>query len=710
MNSPTYRQLCSCFFIALLLIGITFGLPRLEADCVTPPAGMVGWWPGDGNFADIAGGHNGTPVGNTTFAIGLVDQAFSLDGSQDYVEVPNSPDLQFCPTCPLTIDLWAYRTGGEGSVMHLIGKRGEFACSSSNTEGTYQMGWNASPSPGHFFFGNPGGPQVDVFQDLPLNTWTHLAGTFDGSTYRFYINGVLAGVTSGNLGPVNNSTLRIGGSGACNTFPGLLDEVEIFNRALSEEEIQAIYNAGSAGKCKPEPTPTPTPGPCVEPPPNMVGWWPGDGNADDIQGSNNGSLQNGATFVAGKVSQAFSLDGVDDFVAIPHDDSLNPTGPFSVDLWVNANPQQSESLALIIDKSHGWTDGSGWGIQSSATTTCFFYGTGANTGDFHGACTPTGIFDGQWHYLAGVWTGTEIQIYQDAVLRDTLAFSTPPVNNARDVHIGMSWGESIPNRRSHELLDEVEIFNRALTAVEIEAIYNAGSAGKCKPTPTPTPTATATATPTPIATGTATATATFTPTPTATATFTPTPTATATAMATPTATSTPTPTPTPTSTPIQVSQITPTGTTCNDFSGGTAQTLSTIQYSVKNGTINQENPGVFYYWVRVTAAAGSNTFVVNQSITTGSFSTLFGIASGSNVYSSSCSSVHAGFTQSSINSTTGTVTATFTAPAAGTYYIGIKFSLSSVTGKTAPTPTTVSYSYSTTGVPGSTNSLNLVKK
>jgi len=112
----------------------------------------------------------------------------------------------------------------------------------------------------------------------------------------------------------------------------------------------------------------------------------------------------------------------------------------------------------------------------------------------------------------------------------------------------------------------------------------------------------------------------------------------------------------------------------------------------------------------VTAAAGSNTFVVNQSITTGRFRTLFGIASGSNVYSSSCSSVHAGFTQSSINSTTGTVTATFTAPAAGTYYIGIKFSLSSVTGKTAPTPTTVSYSYSTTGVPGSTNSLNLVKK
>ena len=103
-------------------------------------------------------------------------------------------------------------------------------------------------------------------------------------------------------------------------------------------------------------------------------------------------------------------------------------------------------------------------------------------------------------------------------------------------------------------------------------------------------------------------------------------------------------------------------------------------------------------------------FVVNQSITTGNFGTLFAIDSGSNVYSSSCTNVHASFTQSSINSTTGTVTATFAARTAGTYYIGIKFSTSTVTGKTAPTPDTVGYSYSTTGIPDSTSGLNLVKK
>jgi hypothetical protein len=160
-----------------------------------------------------------------------------------------------------------------------------------------------------------------------------------------------------------------------------------------------------------------------------------------------------------------------------------------------------------------------------------------------------------------------------------------------------------------------------------------------------------------------------------------------------------------------VSQITQTGT-CTDFSEGTAQTLSSVQYSVKNGKINQENPGVFFYWVKVTAPAGNNTFVVNQSITTGNFNTLFAIASGSNVYNSSCTNVHGIFTQSPINNTTtGTVTVTFNAPTAGIYYIGIKFRPSSVTGKTAPTPgTTVGYSYDTTGVPGSTSGLNLVKR
>ena len=127
--------------------------------------------------------------------------------------------------------------------------------------------------------------------------------------------------------------LRIGGfsnltRSGIDYLPGLVDEVEYFNRALSASEIQAIYNAGSAGKCRT----------CTPPPPNMVSWWPGDGNANDIQDGNNGTLQNGATFAAGMVDQAFLLDGIDDFIDVGNAPNLQVSaGEFTVDAWVNFN-------------------------------------------------------------------------------------------------------------------------------------------------------------------------------------------------------------------------------------------------------------------------------------------------------------------------------------------------------------------------------------
>jgi predicted amino acid-binding ACT domain protein len=154
-----------------------------------------------------------------------------------------------------------------------------------------------------------------------------------------------------------------------------------------------------------------------------------------------------------------------------------------------------------------------------------------------------------------------------------------------------------------------------------------------------------------------------------------------------------------------VSQITPTGTTCNQFVAGTADTLSSLQYSVKDGVISQVSPGVFFYWVRVTAVAGINTFTINQTITTGNFATLFAIQSGSNVFDTNCNSLHPTITQSGAK-----ITVQFYAPTAGTYIISVKFSASSVKGAPAPAPTTtVHYQFSTANVPDSTSGLDLVK-
>ena len=189
---------------------------------------------------------------------------------------------------------------------------------------------------------------------------------------------------------------------------------------------------------------------------------------------------------------------------------------------------------------------------------------------------------------------------------------------------------------------------------------------------------------------------------------TPSPTPTATATSTPKPTPTPTPTPTPSPTPPKVSQITPTNTTCDQFLNGTATTLSFAEYSLKGNpaVINQVDPGVFFYWVKFTAVAGSNTVMVNETITSGNFSALFTYQAGSNVFNLDCETQHPTITQLG-----GTVSLTFNAPSAGVYVALVKFSANSVKGNAAPAPgTTVNYEISTAGVVGSTEGIDLKKK
>ena len=78
------------------------------------------------------------------------------------------------------------------------------------------------------------------------------------------------------------------------------------------------------------------------------------------------------------------------------------------------------------------------------------------------------------------------------------------------------------------------------------------------------------------------------------------------------------------------------GTKCAKFSNGTATTLGSVTYQVDNhGKTKDVKPPKFMYWVKVTATAGSNTFVIDQAITTGNFNTQFKLDGGGNVFKGS---------------------------------------------------------------------------
>ena len=214
--------------------------------CVAPPAGLVSWWPGDGNANDIWGGNPGTLMGGTTFGAGVVGQAFGLDGVDDYVNIPDDSSLS---PSTITVDAWFYATDISGQLVPPLLKKSHdrdgYALEMAGESGDHLAFWVSVSGVGWV--------RSDIVY-LSTNTWYHVAGTYDGSDIKVYLNGQPQGTptsVTGSIEPIS-SPLYIGSdpSSQGRFFKGLIDEVEIYNRALSASEIQAIYTAGSAGKCK----------------------------------------------------------------------------------------------------------------------------------------------------------------------------------------------------------------------------------------------------------------------------------------------------------------------------------------------------------------------------------------------------------------------------------------------------------------------------
>ena len=263
-----------------------------------------------------------------------------------------------------------------------------------------------------------------------------------------------------------------------------------------------------------------TPPVCTTPPPNLISWWPGDGNANDIADANPGTLVNGATFATGFVTsgsgQAFSLDGTDDFVRIPDSPNLTPpSSSITIDAWVNPDTltpsSDFASTRTIISKFEGTFDVAqdSWAFQMRENGKLSFGVLDAiptqapgQPIDFRSATTDNPVLTvGVWQHVAATFDHTQaaqpIMIYVNGVEVPSMLVPGSSLIDAifdsnTAVRIGALVGEGTPGGVPEGtglavgfwdgLIDEVEIYDRALTQLEIQAISNAGSSGKCKVT------------------------------------------------------------------------------------------------------------------------------------------------------------------------------------------------------------------------------------
>lgn len=473
-------------------LGIESGDPE---PCITPPPGMVAWYTGDDTTpTDHLALHDGTFVG---FPVSAVDWkvgggALETHAPDTYVTVPDPTGvLGFGnPGQNFSIDAWIkVEPANSPGVRPIVDKRVQI--------GDAVWGYQLFLFNGALGFqmadGAPGGPicapsgssctHYISATNVADGLWHLVAVTVDraappASQVTLYVDGSAfpMGAARGNTN--NNAPLLIG-SGypiviAQPYFTGLIDELEIFDRALTAAEVQGIYFADSNGKCK-----------CTEPPSDMVAWYPGDDTTpyDELGNAPGSYVGTPVSPVDQKVGGgALDFHSPGTYVVVPNGPNFG-TGDFSIDMWVNTSA--NAGLQTLVDKrvpsAPGALGAVGYAVYLVNGTLSVQLADPANAHFNYNS--NLFVADGNWNFVAVT------------VDRDNPAGLVLNVNGARQTFNPTNRQGNLDNTGAlvlgarppslglavfDGLMDEIEFFDRALTQVEVDRIHRADEDGKCK--------------------------------------------------------------------------------------------------------------------------------------------------------------------------------------------------------------------------------------
>ncbi|NOQ56146.1 MAG: hypothetical protein GQ477_05075, partial [Nanohaloarchaea archaeon] len=370
------------------------------------------------------------------------------------------------------------------------------------------------------------------------NQWQHIIITFNGSRFKLYENGAYKASRDDTVLFNYPSNLRFGtiGSGT-DYFNGTIDEVKIWNRALTAAEINASYNAGLyrletnitnlkegthtytayaqdlAGNINQTDTRTltvDTTDPFIEfidptaenntyqkenytyinttvtdANPNstvfidwnrsLVSWWRFDNDTDltDHSTYSNNGTNSGSTYTEeGKFGGARSFDGDNDYIDANYDIIGNNTG--TIEVWVKTRSLSNRYFIIHAGNGGGWGPGPELSFILDYSTIRFRHNPEGMTYEID---TSTSISKDIWYYLVATWNATEANLYKNGILVSTDNTWSGTINKTgwfpnRLFNIGTNADATL--RYWNGTIDELRVWNRALTAAEINASYNAG--------------------------------------------------------------------------------------------------------------------------------------------------------------------------------------------------------------------------------------------
>jgi len=474
---------------AIIALWAVFGLNDARAGTIIQRPlyfglnqGLVGFWSFDapdmaGNSAyDRSGSNNtGTLTNGPTRQIGKIGQALSFDGVNDVVSVLDSVSLDSTRNA-FTVSAWIYDNDVDDGVdddRHILDKGDE----GTNVNNTFRLGLSDSKQINIAIF--DGSSSNTAYGPTPVSfqTWSHVTAVFNGNNITVYLNGVAGTPVVKTIGTLFDAgNLAIGRQSAADCaspysscWKGQIDDVRVYNRALSSDEIKRLYNMGATTKFNVSQKNTLNNG--------LVGLWTFDGPdmagvaAYDRSGNNNtGTLTNGPTRAIGRIGQALNFDGADDNVSMG--DVLDLIGsPLSISVWVN--PRSTPNAAGIVDKLG--TGGNNRLIMGGSGTIAF----GIRNADsvYESVTTTVPVPLNSWTHLVATYDNVNTgKIYFNGSLDITKSnFTVSRGNVGYSLRFGYSNNNAVyfPG-----LIDDVRIYNRALSPDEIKRLYNMGATTK----------------------------------------------------------------------------------------------------------------------------------------------------------------------------------------------------------------------------------------